>query len=159
MLESSSETPATIDPRNQPAYSLAEAARFLKVPPATLRTWTLGRGYPTSAGRGQFDPLIHPASTIPTLLSFWNLIEAHVLRALRSEHGVGLKAVRQAVRYAEKELQIDRLLLAAQRDALAKGAADTMARYKHPLRTRHVRLRQLRQLDDEWLGHTSYCGQ
>ncbi len=55
--------------------------------------------------------MIHPAGRDPVALSFWNLVEAHVLRALRTDHGVSLPAVRQAVRYAEKELGIDRLLL------------------------------------------------
>lgn len=45
------------------------------------------------------------------MLSFWNLIEAHVLRALRTEHGISIRALRKAVDYAEKKLQIDRLLL------------------------------------------------
>jgi uncharacterized protein (DUF433 family) len=105
------EATASIDLRNQSAYSIAEGARFLKVPAATLRTWTLGRAYPVSAGEGQFQPLIRPASARPPILSFWNLIEAHVLRALRTDQGVALREVRQAIRYAEKELQIDRLLL------------------------------------------------
>jgi len=34
-----------------------------------------------------------------------------VLRALRTEHGVSIKSVRAALRYAERELSIDRLLL------------------------------------------------
>lgn len=67
--------------------------------------------YPTSKGKGKFQPLIRPASSDPTLLSFLNLIEAHVLRALRTEHGVSLQAVREALRYSEKELRVDRLLL------------------------------------------------
>ncbi len=102
---------ATIDPRDQPAYGLAEAARYLKLPPATLRAWTFGRHYPTSQGAGQFRPIIRPASSRPPLLSFTNLIEAHVLRALRTEHGVSVQAVRDAVRFAEGKLNIDRLLL------------------------------------------------
>lgn len=99
------------DPRDQPAYGLAEATRYLKLPPATLRAWTLGRPYPTARGEGQFRPLIRPASNRPPLLSFSNLIEAHVLRALRTEHGVSVKAVREAARFAERQLNIDRLLL------------------------------------------------
>ena len=102
---------ATNDRRNQPAYPLAEAARYLKLPVATLRAWTLGRPYPTSRGEGHFRPLIRPASGKPPLLSFSNLIEAHVLRALRTEHGVSVKAVRQAVEFAERTLDIERLLL------------------------------------------------
>lgn len=102
---------ANTDPRDQPAYSLAEAARYLKLAPATLRSWVVGRSYPTERGVGHFKPLIHPASTHPPLLSFWNLVEAHVLRALRSDHGVSVKALRQALDFAERQLGIDRLLL------------------------------------------------
>jgi hypothetical protein len=101
----------TNDSRNQPAYTLAEAARYLKLPVATLRAWTLGRRYPTTRGKSHFHPLIHPASGKPPVLSFWNLIEAHVLRALRTEHGVSVKALRQAVEFAGKKLRIERLLL------------------------------------------------
>ena len=91
-----------------------EAARYLRLPPATLRAWTLGRAYPTSAGGGQFHALIRPAARSPVSLSFWNLIEAHVLRALRTEHGVSVKAVRKALQFAESKLDIDRLLLSAE---------------------------------------------
>ena len=45
------------------------------------------------------------------LLSFYNLIEAHVLRSLRTEHGVAIREVRKAIKYAERTLKIDRLLL------------------------------------------------
>ena len=98
------------DLRERPAYPIAEAARYVRVAPATLRAWTVGRPYETRAGTRQFPPLIHPPSQRPPILSFNNLIEAHVLRALRTEHGVPLKDVRSAVRYAERELGIDRLL-------------------------------------------------
>ncbi len=47
----------------------------------------------------------------PATLSFSNLIEAHVLRSLRTDHGVPLVAVRQALVYAQRELNIDQLLL------------------------------------------------
>jgi len=58
------------DPRNQAAYPLNEAARYIRLPPATLRAWTLGRPYPTAQGSGHFRPLIRPASWRPRLLSF-----------------------------------------------------------------------------------------
>ncbi len=102
---------AIIDPREQPAYPLSEAARYLKLPAATLRSWTLGRPYPTAQGEGVFRPIIRPAQAQPPMLSFWNLVEAHVLRALRTEHGVSVDNVRKAVAYAEQELRIERLLL------------------------------------------------
>jgi uncharacterized protein (DUF433 family) len=83
----------------------------VRLPAATLRSWVLGRQYPTTEGRGDFPPLIRPASRKPPWLSFSNLIEAHVLRSLRTEHGVPVKALRTALSYAEKKLGIDRLLL------------------------------------------------
>lgn len=98
------------DPRSNPAYSVTEAARYLKVASATLRSWVVGRPYPKADGIGHFRPLIHPPSRQPPLLSFWNLIEAHVLRSLRTEHGVSLKDVRKAIAYAEKALKIESLL-------------------------------------------------
>jgi uncharacterized protein (DUF433 family) len=99
------------DLRNQPAYGLSEAARYLKLPAPTLRSWVAGRAYPKAKGVGHFRPLIHPPVARPPTLSFWNLIEAHVLRSLRIEHAVTIKAVRQAIGYAERTLKIKRLLL------------------------------------------------
>jgi uncharacterized protein (DUF433 family) len=99
------------DPRALPAYSLAEAARYLRIPSATLRSWLVGRTYPTQSGTGSFEPLIRPADARAGRLSFNNLVEAHVLRALRTEHGVPLRAVRPALTYAERELGIGHLLL------------------------------------------------
>jgi len=110
-MPSARRSPATNDPRDQAAYGLAEAARYLRLPAATLRAWTFGRQYPTAQGEGRFRPLIRPASKEPPLLSFSNLIEAHVLRALRTEHGVSVKALREAVHFAEQKLNIERLLL------------------------------------------------
>lgn len=101
----------TLDPRDRPAYGLAEAARFVKLPVATLRSWVAGRAYPKAKGGvGQFRPLIHPPGGKPPL-TFWNLVEAHVLRSLRTDHGVSLKAMRDALAYAEHSLKIDHLLL------------------------------------------------
>lgn len=99
------------DHRDQPAYSIAEAARYVRVAPATLRSWVAGRPYKRVGGPAFFEPLIRPADPSRHLLSFHNLIEAHVLRALRAQHEVKVKAVREAVRYAQQTFKIDRLLL------------------------------------------------
>lgn len=99
------------DVRHQPAYPPAEAARYLKLPRATLRAWVAGRDYPVADGQSRFEALIRPAQDKPLLLSFYNLIEAHVLRALRTEHGVSIKALRDSIAYAERTLKVDRLLL------------------------------------------------
>lgn len=99
------------DIRDHPAYTVAEAARYLKLAPATLRSWVIGRPYPRATGIAHSSPLIRPALKVPPTLSFWNLIEAHVLRSLRTGHGVSMDALRRALGYAQKTLQIDRLLL------------------------------------------------
>lgn len=103
--------PDRSDIRDQPAYGLTEAARYLRLPRATLRTWLVGRAYPRAGEQATFQPLIAPANRQPIQLSFYNLIEAHVLRALRTEHGVSLAALRKAIAYAESALGLDRLLL------------------------------------------------
>jgi uncharacterized protein (DUF433 family) len=110
MRVSPGDTAAT-DARDIGAYTIAEAARHLRLPAATLRSWVLGREYPTADGGGQFPPLITPVSRQPPLLSFSNLIEAHVLRSLRTDHGVSVKDLRSALDYAENKLGIPRLLL------------------------------------------------
>jgi uncharacterized protein (DUF433 family) len=90
------------DPREVPAYGIEEAALYLQVPPATLRSWCFGRDYPVKKGRARFKPLIRPASEGVRLLSFLNLVEAHVLCAIRQEFGVDLAAVRRALDFVEK---------------------------------------------------------
>ncbi len=100
-----------LDLRDQAAYGLAEAARYLKLPAPTLRSWVAGRAYPKAKGIGHFRPVIHPPQKQPPVLSFWNLIESHVLRSLRTDHGVSLKDMREALAYAERTLSIYRLLL------------------------------------------------
>src|SRR6185437_15829818 len=115
------------DSRSRPAYTVAEAARYLRIPVTTLRAWTVGRGRPTAARLGSFMPLVQPADTEPVSLSFWNLIEAHVLRSLRTHHAVSLQAVRQALSFAEREMGIRRLLL--HREMRTDGGSIFLDRY------------------------------
>lgn len=102
---------STLDLRDQPAYTVAEAARYLHLAPATLRSWVVGRAHDGPNGNRRSRPLIHPASRNPPLVSFWNLIEAYVLASLRTGHDVSLQALRRALKYAEDRLAVDRLLL------------------------------------------------
>ena len=113
--------------REVAAYSVAQAAHYLRLPAATLRSWAIGRDYSTTDGKVTFSPLIRPASTNPTMLSFSNLIEAHVLRSLRTEHGVSVKALRRALEFAEQRLGIDRLLL--REELRAEGGRVFIDRY------------------------------
>ena len=115
------------DIRHQPAYTLAEAARYLKLPQATLRAWVVGRDYPVADGHSRFRALIKPAHGRPPTLSFYNLIEAHVLRALRTEHGVSIKALRSSIAYAERTLSVERLLL--REDLRTRGGTVLLEHY------------------------------
>ncbi len=91
------------DPREIPAYGIPEAALYLRIPRATLRSWVFGRPYRVKSGAARFEPLIRPASEDGVrLLSFMNLVEAHVLSAMRQEFGVDLAAVRRALDFLEK---------------------------------------------------------
>ena len=93
------------DIRARPAYTISDAARYVLVPPATLRSWIAGRFYPTRAdARKRFEPVIRvPGSGSPWLLSFNNLAEAHVLATLRRHYQIKLETIRNAVRYMERK--------------------------------------------------------
>lgn len=99
------------DPRDVPSYSIREAARYLRMAPATLRSWVRGREYPRGEQKGYFKPLIQLPDPSSSQLSFWNLIEAYVISSLRTRHSVSMKAVRMALDFAEKEMDVDHLLL------------------------------------------------
>ena len=84
----------TEDLRELPAYTVSEVAHYLTVPPATIRYW--------SVGRRPYEPLIElPENSPPrpTLLSFFNLVELHVLAAIRRKHRVTMPKVRTVIRY------------------------------------------------------------
>ncbi|GAA6620667.1 hypothetical protein [Scytonema sp. NUACC26] len=79
-----------IDPRDIPSYSISDAARYLRIPRGTIRAWTVGRRYRITSGSNFFKPLIPIHNRRPRLLSFTNLIEVHVLRAIRKQHKIDL---------------------------------------------------------------------
>jgi uncharacterized protein (DUF433 family) len=85
-----------------PAYTFGEAAHYLHLPLSTLRAWCLGqrrfRGLIILDGKRGEGP------------SFLNLVEAHVLAAIRRVHGVPMREVRPALAYVQKELGIARPL-------------------------------------------------
>jgi uncharacterized protein (DUF433 family) len=87
-----------------PAYAITEAAHYLGIPQATLRSWVLGRPYPTGRGKRFFRPIIELPDKGKHILSFVNLVEVHVLDALRRAHGVPLSHVRKSVEYLKNRL-------------------------------------------------------
>jgi len=84
-----------IDPRKAPAYTVGEASHFLNVPSATIRWW--------SVGRDSYEGLIKPAGLDPLLLSFLNLVELHVVAAIRRDHKLPLPKVRAAIEYLAEQ--------------------------------------------------------
>jgi len=88
------------DRREVPRYGVKEAAQCLGMSVATLDSWVNGRTYPTSKGPKFFKPLVDLAS--PGLLSFYNLVEAHILLSTRRKHQVEMPAIRRAIDYVRK---------------------------------------------------------
>ena len=99
------------DPRLLPAYPVAEAAHYLRMPEETLRSWVAGRLYPVSGPSKRSRPLVHLDDPQRKDLSFINLVEAHVLAAIRRRHGVKLPKVRAALDYVRKQFQVERPLI------------------------------------------------
>ncbi len=95
--------PQVVRARELPAYSIAEAAHYLRMPTATLRSWVLGRYYPIDNGRRFFRPVIELPDRKRPQLSFVNLVEAHVLDAIRRDHEVALKHVRTALSFLARQ--------------------------------------------------------
>lgn len=91
------------DPRELPSYSIRETAHYLRIPLATLRSWVMGRWYPTEQGKRYFAPIIALPDRNKPLLSFVNLVETHVLDAIRREHNVPLHKVRTALQYLKRQ--------------------------------------------------------
>jgi len=80
------------------AYGYAQAARYVGVPEKTLRRWAAE------------DGLILPAGA--NALSFNNLAEAHILKAMRKTHGLALRGIRKALDELRETRQSDHPLLA-----------------------------------------------
>jgi len=105
------ETRYAADPRLSPAYSMGEAAHYLRMPEGTLRSWVVGRWYPVAGQSKRSRPLIHLDGPRSQYLSFINLVETHVLAAIRRRHGVKLPKVRTALDYVKRQFQIERPLI------------------------------------------------
>jgi uncharacterized protein (DUF433 family) len=83
-----------MDPRDVPAYDPAEAAHYLHLPSTTVRNWV--------HGNANFKPVVALPNRKATLLSFVNLVEVHVLSAIRRHHNIPMQKVRRAVEFLRK---------------------------------------------------------
>lgn len=96
----------SIDPRDIPTYSIGDAARYLRIPANTIRSWTVGRNYPVAEGDRFFEPLIRIPAFKPRLLSFTNLVEIHILRAIRQHHNIQLDKIRATLDYIDQMFEL-----------------------------------------------------
>jgi uncharacterized protein (DUF433 family) len=99
------------DLREIPSYGIPEAAHYLGIAEPTLRSWVLGRKYPTTAGFRTSQPLIIPANAKTETLSFYNLVEAHVLLFTRQVYGIQMPDVKNAIEYVRKKTGAARPLI------------------------------------------------
>jgi uncharacterized protein (DUF433 family) len=98
------------DVRELPAYTIAEAAGYLRLPISTLRSWLLGQTYRLGDEPKFFKPVIEIADRKERQLSFINLVEAFVLAGIRREHEIPLPKVRKAVDYLRRTFNSTRPL-------------------------------------------------
>ncbi len=73
---------------------------------ATLRSWVLGRHYPTKEAIKFFHPIFDIPKRETHSLSFTNLIEAHVLNAIRRKYRIDLRKVRTALLFLKKQMEV-----------------------------------------------------
>jgi uncharacterized protein (DUF433 family) len=84
IVSSRQRSASAVDLREKAIYTLDEAARYLAIPASTLATWALGR-QKTETEEGYAPTLEHVDHRL-RLLSFFDLVEAHILRAATESH-------------------------------------------------------------------------
>lgn len=92
------------DPLTAPAYDFRDAAKLVRVPASTVRAWCRGQGKRSSDGKRSFEPVIAIDDAEGRFLSFRNLVELHVLAAIRRQYGVSLQKTRRAVAFMKEHL-------------------------------------------------------
>lgn len=97
-----------------PIYTVADAARYLRIPVATLQTWLTGRNNRTKNGKKEFSPLIQRPDPQQSQLSFTNLVEAHILRVIRTDHKIPFDKVHIALDYISEQFQTPHPLIQKQ---------------------------------------------
>jgi uncharacterized protein (DUF433 family) len=131
------------DPREIPIYSIPQAAQYLRLPKDRLRDWVGGWFSKTKAGKRFFEPLIklpHPKNfeLLPqsktTLLSFINLVEAHVLIAIFKATGFSRKQLSTELHYINDHLSTPKLY--AGREFQIKGIDLLFERFGQQLAAR-----------------------
>ncbi len=74
---------------DEPIYTAADVSRIVRVPYQTVRYWAFGRH--------SVSPLFEVPQTTPPALSFANMLECHVLNAMRTKYELNVRNVRSAL--------------------------------------------------------------
>lgn len=91
------------DVKEIPAYNILQASRHLKIPRETLRRWVRGQAFPSSKKGYVFKPVIKLPDRKRPLLSFVNLIEAHVLDGMRRQYSVPFYKIRDGLAFLDEK--------------------------------------------------------
>ena len=143
-----------VDPRQLPAYSIAEVARYLGIALPTLHSWV-------RPGHLHGDP-IKPLIIIPSHrqkghLSFLNLVEAHVLQAFNREYRfprVPVARLRFALDCVRQDLDTTHPL--AERKFRDHGLKLFVARFQGVHAASEVRQKEMRDLIRVYLDRIDY---
>jgi uncharacterized protein (DUF433 family) len=92
-------------------YSIRQVAHHLRLNPGTVRSWAMGRKYAGTLGVRNSPSVICAADIDRNLLSFENLVEVHVLSAIRRIHGISMPRVRRAIGYLKTRFSTSKPLL------------------------------------------------
>lgn len=82
-------------------YTLAEAARYARMPQATLNRWFFGGGERKPLRQAGIE------RNSGKLVTFVDFVEALAIRSLRADHGVPLQRIKEAIRNARNHYGID----------------------------------------------------
>ena len=88
------------DRRTRPVYSIEEAAGYLRIPINTLRAWAVGRR--KAVGNGYYEPVLQFVNQDLRRLSFYDLVEAHILRAA-ADQNVPLQQLKRGLAYLREK--------------------------------------------------------
>jgi uncharacterized protein (DUF433 family) len=88
------------DVREKAVYSIPEAAGYLRIPISTLDSWAVGRRKANS--QDYYPPVLSFVDQNTRLLSFYDLVEAHILRAAIDER-VPLKQLKRGLEYLREK--------------------------------------------------------
>lgn len=91
------------DPREVPLYTIPRASRYLKIPQRTIRGWVMGRKHLAESGERLYEPVIILPNINSPILSFMNLVEAHVLSGMRRLENVPFHKVRSGLSFLESQ--------------------------------------------------------